>query len=239
VGETLSEDTDKSGSTDLPAITYSGIDIELSGIKYGQILNAREIALRQSRSINALSHTFDCSKLCTQIHINDIDTDLIREQNTLGILAESKNAGTPFNVSIKTQKDIGYNTYYKIKIQGKQDISQLDNLRSRSKSLLSDWNVRPKERIYFTGKITGQMSSSQREDYVRHLLKNLNASETDHYQDDYSEGAEAYYGYTKDFKEYILGEKGKKTNIQISFSYNEYDGSTQVIIAFPFYNEPF
>ena len=59
------------------------------------------------------------------------------------------------------------------------------------------------------------------------------------YQDDINVKTIVYYGYTKEFPEYVVDGNGAKSNIQIGFTYNEETDKTECIIAFPFYNAPF
>ena len=229
----------------LPGIVYRNINIELNGIKEGEQLDARAMADKQNQTIMELSHLGSCSKLCTQIHKSNVYTEVIKEKDTLGILVTSKDAEPSYTALIKNQKDIGYNTYYRIKIQGIQGIqdiqgiSKADNLRNRSYHLFEKWHVKPKESIAFTGTMAGKLTTSQRKEWIKTLFKALKASQRGYYLDDYSKDTEAYYGYTKAIKDYFIDNNGKKTNLHISFSYNEYEHTTQMIIAFPFYNEPF
>lgn len=226
-------------SVTLPEVTYTDIKIAFSGIKEQEILDERALAVRQSQSIYMLAHDYNCSKLCTQIHPNHTESEFILGDQALGVLITGTGKETPYSVSIKTQKDIDYNTYYKIKIQGIQNINQLDHLRSYSLRLFDKWQVKPVESLSFTGIIDGKADDNQRKLYVKRLLNKLKAHQTDYYQDDYNKDTQAYYAYTKSVKHYIRSKAGKKSNTQISFTYNEYADKTQIIIAFPFYNEPF
>ncbi|MDF2878347.1 MAG: hypothetical protein K0S30_1443, partial [Clostridia bacterium] len=98
---------------------------------------------------------------------------------------------------------------------------------------------KPKETLYFTGDIDKNLNTQEKKAYADRLLKALKGHHVSYYQSDDSEDTEAYYGYTKAVKDYIVDGSNKKTNTQISFTYNENRKVTQIIVAFPFYNEPF
>ena len=223
---------------ELPEITYTHITTEFKAIKE-EILDEKQLAAKENEVLQQFSHTYDCSRLCTQIHEYGAAQEFIQAEDKLGTVIQSRDQETPYIVTIAAQKDIGYNTRYHIKIEGLSDLKRLDHLRNLSLGLFDKWRMKPKETIYFIGDIDKKLIAQERKAYADKLLKALKGHHVSYYKDDYSEDAEAYYGYTKAIKEHILDEQGKKSNTQISFSYNETRGVTQIIAAFPFYNEPF
>ncbi len=223
----------------LPEVTYTDVYIAFNGIKTGEKLNERDLAVKQSQSIYMLSHDHECSKLCAQLHPQDTSTEFVQEDERLSLQINRASEIARYTVSVKSQKDIGYNTYYKIEMQGIQDLNELDSLRGYAQNLFNKWKVRPKETLYFKGTIMGKIDPYQKKNHAAGLLGKLKARQTGYYEDDSSHETVAYYGYTKTIKDYILDENGEKTNVQISFSYHEAEDYTQMIIAFPFYNEPF
>ncbi len=223
----------------LADVTYTEISSSFRGIKENESLNKSELGFKHGQIVHELAHEENCSKLCTQIHSVYCESEFIEEEEAREIRVAWRETATPYRLSIKTQKDIGYNTYYKIEIKGLEDTRQIDHLRSRTMQLLEKWDVKSKETLYFKGTIQGSINRGERQALVNNLLEKLNAKETGYYQNDYSEDTEAYYAYTKAIKDYILDQDNKKTNIQINFSYNEIQHKTHMIIAFPFYNESF
>lgn len=223
----------------LPDITYKEVSIEISGIKEGEVLDTKAILDKQNKFVEELAHDENCSKLCRITHANTAHMGFTSEEGALGAVAEEEKPATSYALSIKNRQDIGYNSYYKIKLQGLQNIKELDHLRATSTSVLNDWKVKYKENIYFTGTIEGFVDKDERKVYMEALFKALEGESTSYYQDDVSQDVEAYYGYTPKVTEYIIDAKGQRSNTQISFSYNEDLGVTHLIVAFPFYNEPF
>ena len=223
----------------LPDITYTEINLSLKGMKEKQKLDKKAIALKHSQSLEQLSHQAHCSKLCTGLHPINCQSQFIEEGENLTIVIAGQDSKTPYTLSMKTQKDLEYNTYYNMEITGLKDIVQIDHLRNRTLLLFEKWGVKPKESLAFKGIISGSLDQGQRKAMAEEMLLRLGGKATGYYGDDHNETTEAYYGYTQGIKEYILANDHEKTNIQVSFSYNEVAGVTQVVIAFPFYNEPF
>ena len=221
----------------LKGIHYKAIRLELNGTKEGETLDARGIATKESEATAQLAHLPGCSKWCMSLHPHDaICSRLMQQPGLLGIVLENKDVYTPYQLSIKTQDST---TYYQIKIQGLEDLYQFDNLRVLALNLFQRWHVSPKESIAFIGEIDNRLTNEQRKAYVNQIFEAVRARQTGYYLDDSSHDTEAYYAYTKAIEAFILDAEGKKTNIQVCFTYNELLNKTQIIIAFPFYNEPF
>lgn len=223
----------------LEEVNYNEIGIELKGIKYNEILTPEEVAGRQEEMIQNLSHEPDCSKLCQIHHIADSSKALSVEEGS--IVAETMKSGLNGNYefTIKNQQDIHRNTYYDLKIKGSHNIEKLDTLRNWGRMTLEKWKVSIEETIYFKGSMAGTLDKVEREELQREVFTNLKAKDTNFYEDDLCETTCAYYGYTSHIKAFIEEENGQKTNVQMSFKYDELTDSTEVIVAFPFYNEPF
>ena len=219
-----------------PEFICRQINFQLSGIKSGEKLNEQELTKRQIECVKALAHLDTCSKLCTQEHENNAQSEYIKDPNGFGVRIFGTNQNTVYEVVIKVQER---ESCYRIKMQGSDNIEAMDNLRNRAVSLFERWGINPQENLSFIGEAEGKFSTIQRKEYVADLFNTLKADYRGYYQDDFGKDTEAYYGYSKEIKEYIIGSGGKKNNVQIGFSYNEQDDYTQIIAAFPFYNEPF
>ncbi|WP_069998895.1 YwmB family TATA-box binding protein [Cellulosilyticum sp. I15G10I2] len=223
----------------LPDITYTEISSTLRGIKEKEELKERDLALKHNQVVHEFAHEYSCSRLCTQVHPVHCESEFIQEEEAMEIRVTGSETETPYSLSIRNQKDLHYNTHYKIMIQGLEDINQIDHLRNRSLQLFKNWGVKAQETLYFKGVMRGEKDKGERKAIVNTVLNQLKAKKTGYYQDDVHQDTEAYYAYTKFIKDYVLDQDNTKSNIQISFSYNEIQGETQIIIALPFYNESF
>ena len=220
-------------------VHYTEVGVELSGIIYDEGLEFMDLQNKQYEMAEQLAHTNECSKLCQVTH-----SDLSKQ--TIDVASQVKKAevensgeGWQYIFTLKNQKDIHENSYYYLKITGAEDIQHMDILRNRGYDQFKAWHVKSKESIYFKGFMVGSLSEEERTQLKDQLLQNLNAKETNSYQDDLNETTCAYYGYTPYIKEHVVEVDGQKTNLQISFKYDETRNETDIIIAFPFYNDPF
>ncbi len=224
---------------DIEAVDYTEVGIELSGIIYNEKLEAVDLQNKQEEMAEQLAHTQECSKLCMIRH-SDLSKKRIDREEQLK-MAELKDSGLgwAYLFTLKNQKDIHENSYYHLKIVGGEDISRLDVLRNRGYEAFKRWHIKVKETIYFKGFMIGALDEKKRTQNKDQLLQNLDAEETNFYRDDLNESTCAYYGYTPHIKDYVMETDRQKSNVQISFKYDEMRGETDIIIAFPFYNEPF
>lgn len=223
----------------IEAVNYTEVGVELEGIVYDEQLELVNLQNKQYEMAEQLAHTSECSRLCKVSH-----SDLSKK--TIDIADQVKKASVEdsgeqwhYTFTLKNQKDIHENSYYYLKIVGGTDTQYLDVLRNRGYDQFKAWHVEVKESIYFKGFMAGALSVEEREQIKDHLLKNLNAKKTNYYEDDLNQTTCAYYGYTSYVKDYVREVDGQKTNVQISFKYNETRNETDIIIAFPFYNNPF
>lgn len=223
----------------IPEMKLTEVGVELSGIIYGEQLGAQAVMNKQSKMLEALAHEEDCSKLCQVMHYTPSEISIEEKENQIKVMTAYTDEDGTYDLMIKNQKDIRYNTYYHLKLTGARNLAQLDMRRSRASELLKSWKVDPKEWIYFKGEIKGKLKEEERLAIVDHLLKKLQGKRTNTYTDDRNVETVAYYGYTKEIGEYIEEANGAKTNVQISFTYHETTSQTECIIAFPFYNAPF
>lgn len=223
----------------IPQMKITEVGVELSGIIYGEQLEAKDVIMKQSKMLEALAHEEGCSKLCQVMHYTPSETSIEEKENQIRVIAGDTEGDASYDLMIKNQKDIRYNTYYHLKLTGVSNLAQLDMRRSRASELLKSWKVNPKEWIYFKGEIEGKLKEEERFTIVGNILKELKGKRTNTYTDDKNVETVAYYGYTKEIGEYIEEANGAKTNVQISFTYNETTSQTECIIAFPFYNAPF
>ena len=219
-------------------VTYKEIGVEFSGIQYEMPQDRITLAHMNEEMDAMLAHNTDCSKLCQIPHSHLATTAINEENNILQVTSYDSDEDWEYTLTLKNQKDIHYNTYYCLEITG-TDIPKLDTLRARGKAQLEDWNVDVSESIYFVGTIEGPISKEEEKSIAQKCFKNLSADETSYYEDDLSASTCAYYGYTPWIKEYVKENNHEKTNMQVSFKYNDELNQTEMIIAFPFYNLPF
>lgn len=222
----------------LSEITYTQIAIQIKAMKQKEYLDDRALISKSQNMAYELAHHPECSKLCTQIHTVSSELEHIQDKQSMAILMRGEEETSHYDFLVKTQKDASYSTYYNMQIQGINE-SMLDHLRERTIKRFKFWGLKTSEYISFRGVINGNLSHQKREELVGRLLKQLSANQTDFYQEDIYQDTQAYYGYTPLFSSYILDNNRQKTNLQISFCYNEVLDETSLIIAFPFYNEVF
>lgn len=220
-------------------VHYTEVGVELSGIIYDEELNLMDLQNKQYEMAEQLAHTNECSKLCQVTHLDLSKKTMDIENQVKKVEIENSGEGWEYLFTLKNQKDIHENSYYYLKITGVEDMQHMDILRNRGYNQFKAWHVKAKETIYFKGFIVGLLSEEERTQLKDQLLQNLSAKETNSYQDDLNETTCAYYGYTPYIKDYMVEADGQKTNVQISFKYDETRNETDIIIAFPFYNDPF
>lgn len=221
------------------SIEYEEIGVELEGIVYNESLELKDIQGKLEELAKELSHNKTCSKLCKMFHLEDGKYRVERIQQVKKGSLEASDQDWKYVLNIQNQKDVHDNTYYHLNIVGTKDIETLDMLRSRGYDKLKSWKVDSKETIYFKGFIKGELTKEEETAIKETLLQNLEAKQTNYYVDDVSGTTCAYYGYTHHIKAYVKEEDGQKTNVQISFNTDEANQRINIIIAFPFYNEPF
>lgn len=223
----------------IEGITYEQIEVNIKGVTENERTSIEEIMEKENSCNEALSHTKECSKLCTIEHplLGEIEV-LAEEDYASATMNNTQNMST-YTLTIRNEERNPDTTIYNMKIQGLQDIGTIDYMRSRSIDLFKEWDTNPKETISFVGYIEGAPDLAQRENYKTQILKSLQGKFVEYYQDDYNSTTEAYYGYTPLIKDYTTTATGTRTNTQITFTYNEILNNTQVIVAFPFYNDPY
>lgn len=220
-------------------IEYTEVGIALTGKIYNESFSGIAVGNKLEEMQEALSHESDCSKLCKIVHPERGAIVMqVTEESRQGSLSAGV-ADLEYQFTVKNQKDIHDNSYYDFKMTGIKEITLLDALKDRAEDLLKSWGIKAKESIYFKGFTVGPLTEEERSQVRTNLFTNLKAKETNYYEDDLSQTTCAYYGYTPYINDYIKEENGNKTNVQLSFKYDELTNQTQVIIAFPFYNEPF
>lgn len=220
-------------------IGYHEVGIEIEGIIYNEELSLQAVQCKIEEMSETLAHESDCSKLCQIAHSNREERQIQETKKGIEGSVEVRDEDWQYYFELRNQKDIHYNSYYDLKITGYENIEQLDMLRSRGNDRLKDFKVPSKESIYFKGFMERKLAEEERDNLAKELFLNLEAEATNYYEDDLSKTTCAYYGYTHHVKDYIKEDNGQKTNVQISFQYNEQNQCTQIIVAFPFYNEPF
>lgn len=188
------------------------VGVSLSGIAYDEPLQAIEIEKKIEEMNSALEES--------------------------ARLAQSPE--THYTFSLKNQKDIHQNSYYNLTLIGKDlDITYIDQLRNTGYDKLKTWHIASKETIYFKGWLSGALSQEETKEMKDKLFETLEVKATNQYQDDLVETTCAYYGYTPYINDYITEADGQKSNVQVGFKYDELQNQTELIVAFPFYNQPF
>lgn len=223
----------------LEQIHYIEVGVALSGIVYDEKLQSVDLEKKTEEIACILEEasTYTRSYGISDSKLSKSRTSLI--DTTEVATVENSGEDWRYTFSVKNQKDIHQNTYYDLKIVGGSEVEYIDQLRNRGYEQFKMWQVTPKETIYFKGFIPGALSKTDSIQIKDRLFHRLDAKETNFYQDDLIETTYAYYGYTPYIKAYIVEADGQKSNMQISFKYNELQDQTELIIAFPFYNQPF
>lgn len=219
-------------------IQYKEIGVILNGISYNNPLTNEELSVINKEIIDNLSHDLECHTHCSKEHDVPRSTVVENEIDVKQMWSYLNEDKWNVEVNIKNQEDKNFNTYLTIKSSG-TDISMLDMLRNRALSSYKDLKMTPKETIYFKGEIRDKLTEDTMETLAHQLLEQLEAKKTNVYIDDLMPTTRVYYGYTKAFKGEVIEQSGEKSNVQVGFKYNEELNKTEVIIAFPFYNEPF
>ena len=141
-----------------------------------------------------------------------------------------------YTYSIKSKERYPEIINYHMEIQG---LGNIDEMKKEGIKLFDKWGVTSKEYISFTGYVEGKLSKEEKEAYVEQILKSLNGYMVDYYEDDMNASTKAYYGYTPDVKSFITMSHERKSNVQVTFVYNELLDKEEIIIAFPFFNNPY
>lgn len=223
----------------IEGINYEQVEVNVKGVTENDEIPIEEVMAKENQCNEALSHTKDCSKLCAITHPILGEVEVFAKEDYVKATTSNTQDMSTYTLTIKNEERNPDTTIYNMKIQGLQDMGTIDYMRNKSIDLFKEWDTNPKETISFVGYVDGQMSLAQKENCKTQILKSLNGRFVDYYQDDYNISTEAYYGYTPLVKEYTTTSKGAKSNTQITFAYNEVLDATQVIVAFPFYNDPY
>lgn len=223
---------------ELESLEILEVGVELSGVIYDEKLQVGDIEDKMQQMESSLERHANHSK-----HYEIEEDNALRSNTYLNNILEDSiekiGQGYQYTFSLKNQKDIHYNTYYTLKLVGGADVSYIDQLRNKGYEQLQAWHVAPKETIYFKAIIPGVLSEEDTTQIKQQLFHNLEAKTTNFYQDDLVETTYAYYGYTPYIEDYITEADGQKSNVQVGFKYDELKDQTELIIAFPFYNQPF
>ena len=230
--------TELKQSVILEGFELEQVEVILSGIKYDEQLTDTSLTQKGEEMVMSLAHDVNCSRLCKLVHQGLVTSDLNKNDEYLQLVATYE-GDNHYEFTMKNQKDIHYNTYYKLVISGKDDLEDLDQLRMYGYDQLKRWDIAPKEYITFSGTIDHLMTEDEMIQQKDKILKQISGKETNYYEDGLEGRTVAYYGYTKLVDDYIVEADGQKSNVQITFIKDEITHQTKFIIAFPFYNEPF
>lgn len=229
------------------AVNDLRIDIAQVAVNFSLVKENEKIAEEDFYKMNTtfaeiLSHAKECSKFCSQIHGNEVSTSMWKEEDSL-YLELTSNSNTPkFVMDIESQNTNNHKVVAKMHIEGfanTEEIEEIDNIRERTWKVYKKLKKTPKENIIFTAQVDKKLGMKEMQNYADKLYENLDAKPRQIYQDDLNQSTVAFYGYTKKFNQYVVDDKGQKSNIQIGFAYDEIRDKTYIIVAFPFYNEAF
>lgn len=229
------------------AVNSLNIDITQVGVNFSVVKENEKITEDEFYKMNTafaeiLSHTKECSKFCSKIHGNAVSTSMWKEEDSLYLELTSNSNSPKFNMDIESQTTDNFKVIAKMHIEGSaniEEIEKIDNIRERTWKVYKKLKKTPKENIIFTAQVDKKLEMKEMKNYADKLYESLDAKPRQIYQDDLNQTTAAFYGYTKRFNQYVLDDKGEKANIQIGFSYDEIRERTYIVIAFPFYNEPF
>ena len=219
-------------------ISYDETCVTIIGIVYGETLDEKALVTRADEMSYALSHEDDCSKVCTMSHINNATIEVATKDDEKIAIVQYDDGENSYIFNIKNQKDIGHNTYYELKITGIRNTVHLDQMKGHAQALFDKWHVETKETFYFKGVLSGERIA-QYPFIKEQMMQHLDAVQTNAYVDDINESTCAYYAYCPYIASYYREQNGFKTNMQIAFHYDDVANQTEVIVAFPFYNEVF
>ena len=229
------------------AVSSLDMDISKTEVHFNLLSEGEKITEEELYDMNhtfseILSHDKECSKFCTQSHTHVVSSSMWQEKDMLHLKITSNRSKPAFIMDIQSTKSTPEKLVATMQIEGnaqEEEIREIDNIRELTWKVYKRLKKAPKESIIFHASINKKLSEGEMERYAHQLFKALNAQTRQIYQDDLNETTAAFYGYTKAFSQYIFDNKGKKSNLQIAFSYDEIKNTTFVVIAFPFYNEVF
>ncbi len=219
--------------------TLDKVEVKLEGKDESTGKSRKELEKIQDVLNTQMSHTSDCSKLCNKYHPRNsiIITNNNEYNDSINVISDKDKLS--YDLSIISQNREDSNTEYNFTILSNNDLETLDCRRDRLLEFLLSQDVTPIEHIYFEGEILGNLNNNDRAEIANKVLKGLGSSINDMYQSDITETTSAYYGYTKEYDNYILSSNGDKSNVEVNFSYDENDKTTKYIVAFPFCNKTY
>ena len=223
-------------------INITQAEVNFSLVKEGDKLTEDELYAMNTEFSEILSHNEACSKFCSQIHGHTVSSSMWQEENSFNLQLISYSNTPKFVMNIKSQAQNNFKTTAKMHIEGYghvEEIQKIDNIRELTWRVYKKLNKTPKENLIFHAYVNKKLNREEMQQYAAKLYESLEAKPRHFYQDDLNQTTAAFYGYTKEFNQYVLDEKGEKSNIQIGFSYDEIRDKTYIVIAFPFYNEVF
>ncbi len=223
----------------LPDFTYDTISISLSGVKTGKVTTLAEFVEKGAEAITAFSHKEDCSRLCTQLHENEAQTYFSEEGGQIEVGVTEEKQKSNYKLKFKTSKKAPTTSQYCFELRSQGNLDQLEGWWQASHKLYEEWGIKAKEHISFEGSFKEQLTKEEEQALAQLIIKQLKGELGTSYSSIERPDMMTYYGYTKLYKGYIQESFNKRSNIQISFIYNEATNETRYLIAFPFYNESF
>lgn len=186
-----------------------------------------------------MSHMSTCPKLCNKYHFNNAKVTTNNNGDNYSMDIVSDEGGSKYELMVVNQNGQVKSTKYNFNISANDNFELLDCRRDRLNRFLVRQDISPVENIYFEGEILGCLDDVDREEIAYKVLNKLGSGINGVYKSDIAETTSAYYGYTKEYDNYISASNGERSNVEINFSYDENSKTTKYIVAFPFCNKTY
>lgn len=124
--------------------------------------------------------------------------------------------------------------YIVVKLNIKESIKSIEKYRKRIEESLDQMGIEERQvTVLYEGTVLGLMSSEEKEEMVRLLVKELQGEVAFEYQQGESYTVYAYTGLINEYIETV----GCKVNIQIAMTYDEQSLRTKIYLATPLINQ--
>ncbi len=116
------------------------------------------------------------------------------------------------------------------------DITVYDDLeyavecKETVETIYDELGMEPIVNIYFKGKTSGNLTSSERKQMTAEMLEALHATEVQTIE---NENFTTTYGYASQFEQSI-NQNGKEINVNLAYTYNESEDVTYIHLAVPY-----
>lgn len=125
--------------------------------------------------------------------------------------------------------------YILVNINLKNGNEGIKGVRKNLEDMYEAIGVEPRINMCLSGTMEGMLDDEERDEIVKELLEDMDASLVYNYEVD---GISSVYGYTKSENQYIY-QMGKKVNVNLAITYDENAEKTFIKLATPFINESY